>query len=146
VWRGHFRLTEFALCLSYCASGGRFRLSQCAPEMAIYCASGRSALRAATANGLCRWALPFSAILKEGSEREIPRTCRAGPESCKNDRLCMLSKPINLKVRPHVWRLKNTPRENGGHGFGMCSIREGAPTKYNALIMLYIKSYDGYFT
>ena len=42
------RLTEFALFLSYCASDSRFRLRECALEMAIYCASGRLLLCAAT--------------------------------------------------------------------------------------------------
>ena len=38
------------------------------------------------ANGPCRWALPFGAILKEGFEREIPRIHREWPEPCINER------------------------------------------------------------
>ena len=36
------RLTERALCLSEFASKARIRLSQCAPEKTLYCASERS--------------------------------------------------------------------------------------------------------
>ena len=42
------RLTKRALHLTECASAASIRLTQCEPQTALYCASGRSSLRAAT--------------------------------------------------------------------------------------------------
>ena len=44
------RLTERALRLCYCAPEARFRLSRCALEIGLFCASSGSSLLAATYN------------------------------------------------------------------------------------------------
>jgi hypothetical protein len=57
IWLLRVHLTERALCLNDCASDARFRLSQCASKPVLYCAPGRSSLRADAGPGAAALAL-----------------------------------------------------------------------------------------
>ena len=78
--RSRVRLSERALSLKQRASDHPARLNECASEIALDCASGRSSLRAATLNG-DGYGLKQSARRADGRAEQNRATVVADPDT-----------------------------------------------------------------